>query len=201
MNRADFRSPKGLGDGRPLLGLPVSRGWVASCLLILGLPACEPEGGAPAQVNLVPAAPPKVAVQEYSAPPNPDCAPDREERFSTHGNRWGRSGSLCIDQVVISFDAFPDPSLGYMIRSERCPEVRHFARGRAASFFKRPVPEQIGLLRIAVADDLREFARSCRIKLDPAPFVDERFERFYLDYGDGWWFDRVKGGIRLTPNG
>jgi hypothetical protein len=102
---------------------------------------------------------------------------------------------------VLSFDAFPDPSRHYSIQSDRCPDVRHFSRfRRPANFFDRLVPEQISLIRGAIRDDLREFARRCGIQLDPTPFVDNRLDRFYLDFGDGWWFDRIDGGIRLTPN-
>ena len=101
----------------------------------------------------------------------------------------------------MSFEAFPDPSLSYLIQSARCPGVEPFSRFRSsASFFDRPVPEQIGLLRVAIADDLRELARRCGIELDPAPFVDDRLDRFYVAYGDGWWFDRLNGGFRLTPD-
>lgn len=117
------------------------------------------------------------------------------------GNRWTRSGDLCIDQVEVTFDAYPDPSLSYVIRSDRCPNVgRPSAFRPPASFFERLVPEQIGVLKTALAEDLRAFAQQCGIELDPTPFVDGRFDRFYLAFGDGWWFDRLDDGFRLTPN-
>ena len=179
----------------------VSRGLAGPCLLILCLSACERGGVSSGTVNIVPAPPQTTEVQEYRSPPDPACSVDQEGMFRTGGNRWQRDGRLCIDQVVLSFDAFPDPSVGYTIQSDRCPEVRHFSRfRRPANFFERLVPEQIGLLRAAISDDLREFSRQCRIQLDPTAFVDDRLDQFYLDFGDGWWFGRIDGGIRLTPN-
>ena len=86
----------------------------------------------------------------------------------------------------MNFDAFPDPTLGYRIGSDRCPQVERFGPRRPAGFFERPVPEQIGPLRSDLTNDLRAFARQCGIKLDPAPFVDDRFDQFYVDFGDGW---------------
>jgi hypothetical protein len=169
---------------------------------MMGVAACEREEPAPEKVNFVFAPPRTLAIPHHPLPPDPDCAPDRAGRFSTGGNRWGRYANLCIDRIMLTFEAFPDPSLGYAIQSDRCPAAGLFSRFRQpADFFERRVPEQIGLLRAAIADDLREFARICGISLDPAPFVDDRLDRFYLDYGDGWWFDRLEGKIRLTPNG
>jgi hypothetical protein len=43
--------------------------------------------------------------------------------------------------------------------------------------FETPVPEQMAIFKSAIADDLREFARRCRIPLNPAPLVNERFDR------------------------
>lgn len=168
--------------------------------LLAGGGGPEPLEYRQARINLVAVAPAQPAFQEYRSPPNPDCAPHREGEYRTHGNRWGRYGTICIDRVEVSFDAFPDPSLSYSIQADRCPGLGHFSRFRMpANLFERSVPAQIGLLKRALAEDLREFARRCGIRLDPAPFVDERFDRFYADYGDGWWFDRLDGEFRLTP--
>ena len=151
--------------------------------------------------NIAPASPQSSRIKENRLPPNPACAPDREGRFTSFGNRWGRYGDLCIDQVQVSFEAYPDPTLSYTITSDRCHQVEQSSTfHRPADFFERSVPEQIDLLRIAFANDLGAFARQCRIKLDPTPFVDDRFDRFYATYGDGWWFDRLDDGFRLTPN-
>jgi hypothetical protein len=180
---------------------PVRVRRAAACILALCLSGCDRDGGDSAPVDIVAAIPPSVADTVQSPPePDLDCAPDRTGRYWTHGNRWGRYGRICIDRVEVDFDAFPDPSLSYSIGSDRCPDLGPFTRFRwRPSLFGRPVPEQIALLRRALSDDLGEFARRCRIRLDPAPFVDERFDRFYADYGDGWWFDRVDGEFRLTP--
>ncbi|TFI59130.1 hypothetical protein E2493_06285 [Sphingomonas parva] len=140
--------------------------------------------------------------QADRSPPDPACSPEEEGRFATHGNRWARYGELCIDRVEASFEAFPDPSLSFTISSDRCPAVGRFGRFcQPADFFERPVPEQIDLLRTAMTGDLRAFADRCGIALDPAPFVDARFDEFYAAFGDGWWFDRVDGDFRLTAKG
>ncbi len=146
------------------------------------------------------AVPRSIETVQRPPPPDPDCAPDRAGRYWGHGNRWGRYGGICIDRIVVDFEAYPDPSLSYSVQSERCPDLGHFTRFRwRQAVFEMPVPDQIRLLKRALAGDLREFARRCGIRLDPAPFVDERFDRFYADYGDGWWFDRIDGEFRLTP--
>ena len=125
----------------------------------------------------------------------------QEGQFNTIGNRWGRYGMLCIDQVQLRLEAFPDPSVSYSISSDRCSHAGSFGTyRRPTDFFKRPVPEQIDLLETAIAKDLRAFARRCKIDLDAASFIDDRFDQFYVAYGDGWWFDRLDHGFRLTPN-
>lgn len=150
--------------------------------------------------NIAPASAPSSKVENQSLL-NPACAPDREGRYTNLGNRWGRFGDLCIDHVQVSFEAYPDPTLSYTITSDRCHQVERFSTfSQPADFFERSVPEQINLLRIALSSDLGAFARQCRIELNPTPFVDERFDSFYATYGDGWWFDRLDDGFRLTPN-
>lgn len=139
--------------------------------------------------------------KEHRPAPNPDCAPPGVGEYRTFGNRWVRYGDICIDRVEVSFEAFPDPSVSYSIQSGRCPDLGRFDRFRMPdNLFELPVPEQITSWKKALADDLREFARLCGIRLDTRPFVDERFDRFYINYGDGWWFDRLADGFRLTPN-
>ena len=154
----------------------------------------------PVQTNIAFAPQPAFDPEERRAVPNPDCAPPLEGEYRTFGNRWGRYGDICINRVEVSFEAFPDPSVSYSIRSDRCPDLGRFGRfRRPENLFEVQVPEQIAVWKRALADDLREFGRQCGIRLDSAPFVDERFDRFYIDYGDGWWFDRLDDGFRLTP--
>lgn len=130
-----------------------------------------------------------------------NCTHPREGEYHTFGNRWGRYGDICIDRIEVSFEAFPDPSVGYSIASDRCPGLGNFGRFRRPdNLFEAPVSEQIVVWKRALADDLREFARQCGVRLDPTPFVDERFDRFYVDYGDGWWFERVGERFRQAPN-
>ena len=149
--------------------------------------------------NIAPASAPSSTVENRS-PPNPACAPDREGQFTSFGNRWGRYGDLCIDHVEVSFEVYPDPTLSYTITSDRCHQVEQSSTfHQPTDCFERSVPEQINLRRIALTKDLGAFARQCRIELNPTPFVDDRFDRFYATYGDGWWFDRLDDGFRLTP--
>src|SRR3546814_19942057 len=121
-----------------------------------------------------------VCAADLRSPPNPACAPDREGRFTSFGNRWGRYGDLCIDQVQVSFEAYPDPTLSYTITSDRCHQVEQSSTfHRPADFFERSVPEQIDLLRIAFANDLGAFERQFRNNLDPTHFVKDRCDRLY----------------------
>jgi hypothetical protein len=185
---------------RPAWRAAARAGRAAACLLALGLTGPDRRSGEPPPVNIVFAPPRTIETVQGPPRPDPDCAPDRAGRYRTHGNRWGRYATLCIDRVAVDFEAYPDPSLDYSVRSERCPELGGFTRfRRREAVFELAVPEQIALLKRALADDLADFARRCGIRLDPEPFVDERFERFYAAYGDGWWFDRVGGEFRLTP--
>jgi hypothetical protein len=182
------------------LNLVVILRWAAPCVLILCLVASDRKDFYTTHVrfDLDPQA---IAAQEYRLPPDYACGHDQQGKFQTGGNRWQRFARLCIDQVILRFDAFPDPSLDYSIESDRCPNAPQFGRFiRPKNFFHRPVPKQISLLRRAIREDLREFARQCGLHSNLASFVDDRLDRFYLDFGDGWWFDRIKGDIRLTPH-
>ncbi len=178
-----------------------------TCALALALFAsggghAPPEQGN-VRVDMVPPvlAQPAIESGDRTSAPNRDCVPPREGEYQTFGNRWGRYGAICIDRVEVRFEAYPDPSVNYSIQSDRCPDLGHSGRfRRPGNLFETPVPEQIAIWKRGLADDLREFARQCGIRLDPAPFVDERFDRFYIDYGDGWWFDRLDRGFRLTPD-
>lgn len=182
-----------------------------ACLLILSLAACDREASDRTTTNLAPAgvihtdvAPIAGATYEPQSQPrrkDPGCWADREGEYSTIGNRWERDANICVDRVALSFVAFPGEPISYMISSGRCPDQENFARSRLPKkLFEMPVPKQIRVLKKAITHDLRAFARLCGIRIDPAPFVDQRFNRFYVDYGDGWWFYRRDGGFDLRPH-
>jgi hypothetical protein len=141
---------------------------------------------------------------------DPQCAADKEGKFEQAGNRWTRFAGICRDQVVVHFDAFPDPGLSYWITDYRCDlddEKRRAALngGKYASwvpdeaFFRQPVAEQSETLRQHLTRDLAFVARQCGFPIDPAPFTGAEFERFYLGLGDGWWFSRDGNRTYLTP--
>lgn len=105
-----------------------------------------------------------------------------------------------MDRLVVELSAWPDPSLEYFIVSDRCPAIEAFSTFRTPEgFFDTTVARQIAVLREAITADLRDFARECGYPVDSVPFVDDGFDRFYLDFGDGWWFDQ-RGGFRLWPD-
>lgn len=154
-----------------------------------------------APINIVPAVPTQSSIKPDKRRPasNPNCAHQREGEYRTFGDRWVRYGNICIDGIEVSFEAFPDPSVDYSISSDRCPTLGNFGRFRRPDkLFEAPVSRQMAIWKRALADDLREFARQCGVRVDPTPFVDKRFDRFYISYGDGWWFDRLDNGFRLT---
>ncbi len=191
--------------------MPMKGRLAGALLLALSIAACDRGGSdrkttnsAPAAVihtEVVPNAAATDAAPAQSAKEDPACWSGREGEYVTDGNRWERDANICIDRVALSFVTFPGEPIIYMINSAHCPDRKNFSRVRLAkNLFEMPVPKQIRVLKKAIADDLRAFAQVCGIRIDSAPFVDQRFDRFYVDYGDGWWFYRRGGGFELRPH-
>ena len=171
----------------------------------LSLMACDMEASPPQPLN-VEAVPQPEAARQPEKWSDPACEPGREGQFTSIGNRHVRYGHICSQGVTVSFDAFPESegqpwSLGYTIQSKRCEtgfpkpgsgERSHLFNGEHLSgdFFDLSTAEQVALLKRNLRGDLAQFARLCELAVDPAPFVGDSLDEFYLQFGDGWWLSR-----------
>ena len=171
----------------------------------LSLIACDMQVSPPPSLN-VEANPQPEAPGQPEKWSDPACEPGREGRFTSIGNRHVRYGNICSQQVSVSFDAFAESegqpwSLGYTIQSRRCQsgfprpgsnDLSHLFNGKPLpdGFFDRSQAEQLAVLKRSLRSDLVEFARLCDLTVDPAPFVGNSFDDFYLQFGDGWWLSR-----------
>jgi hypothetical protein len=146
---------------------------------------------------------PHVVPQSSRRMPWSECAQAEEGIFHiSPGNRWTKDAMFCLNGVEAMWQVFQDPSLGYSLSSARCPDLKYSGDfSPPKNVFHLPLRRQITIWKRGFIEDLREFARRCGVEIDTTRLADKRFDKFYIDFGEGRWFRRDENGrIHLTPN-